>query len=164
MGARGPRAKPSATQKREGTFRKDRRRGEPEVDVDLPPVPEWLGAKARKWWDALSPWLLRAKLLTRLDQTALGLLCDALADYLLAREVVNQAGIETGTRFVSVTESGNVIQHPAVGVANRKWDMVLKLLREFGMTPSARASLHLDGEENEDDLLNLIRSQYESKN
>jgi len=46
------------------------------------------------------------KLLTRLDQVALGLLCDSLAEYLLAREVVNRAAIETGVRFVSVTESG----------------------------------------------------------
>jgi P27 family predicted phage terminase small subunit len=164
MGRRGPKAKPTATAKRDGTYRADRRRGEPEAEVELPPEPEWLGEKARKCWAEIAPWLTRAKLLTRLDQVALALLCDSLGEYLLAREVVNQAAIETGVRFVSVTDSGNVIQHPAVGVANRKWEQVTKLLREFGMTPSARAGLHVGGDEPEDDLLALITKQYAAEN
>lgn len=161
MGQRGPKPKPSAQQKREGTYRADRRRGEPEAEASLPPVPEWLDEQSRRYWSELGPWLVEAGLLTRLDQTALALLCRSLTDYLQACEVIEAAATASGTKFVAYTESGNVIQHPAVGVANRAWERLVKLLREFGMTPSSRAGLHLPAPEKEDDLLALIKKRYE---
>lgn len=160
MGQRGPKSKPSAQQQRAGTYRADRRRGEPQAPAEVPPVPEWLDADSRRYWSELAPWLERANLLTRLDQAALALLCQSLSDYLAARAVVDAAAEQTGTRFVSVTDAGNVIQHPAVGVLNRAWERVVKLLREFGMTPSSRAGLHLPEAESEDDLLAMIRGRY----
>jgi len=161
MGKRGPRPTPSAAQKRAGTYRADRRRGEPDAPAEIPPEPEWLDDTSRRFWSELAPWLKRAELLTRLDQTALALLCRSLSEYLLACEVVESAAAQTGQHFVSVTDAGNVIQHPAVGVANRKWEQIVKLLREFGMTPSARAGLQLGSQDKEDDLLALIRKRYD---
>lgn len=143
MGKRGPKPKPSSLQRMQGTYRADRRRGEP-VAVSAPArKPPWVKGLAAKHWGTIAPWLKRSNLLTSLDAVACGLLCDALADYLEAGEVVEQAAVEGGVKFVATTDKGNIIQHPAVGVRNKAWERAVKLLREFGMTPSARAGLHL---------------------
>lgn len=141
MGKRGPKPTPSATQKRLGTYRADKRPGEVSPPAALPPKPSWLDARSVKCWAKIAPLLYEHDLLTRLDAVALALLCSALADFILAREIVEKAEEETGTRFITQTDKGNIIQHPAVGVMNKAWEKVVKLCREFGMTPSARAGL-----------------------
>jgi len=169
MGKRGPKPTPSATRKLRGTYRADRRRGEP-VAAAGARVPAWLDDRSRKYWHQISPLLEDAGVLTVLDQVALGLLCKAITDYLLACEIVeaeagqvkedDRGNLMPAMRFVTVTDKGNLIQHPGVGVMNRAWERVVKLLREFGMTPSARASIHVDGAEPEDQLLSMIREHY----
>ena len=131
---------PSAVQKRLGTYRADRRAGEVTPAAESPRVPTWVKGRARKCWKEIAPILEENQLLTRLDQVALALLVAPLADYILAREILEEAA-QTETRFLSTTDKGNVIQHPAVGVMNKAWEKVLKVLVQFGMTPSARASL-----------------------
>lgn len=162
MGRRGPPPKPSELQKRQGTYRPDRRRGEIEPPKEMPKPPTWLSKRGRKCWREIAPWLHQNGLLTRLDQTALALLCEPLADYLAAREIVDEAAAEKGTRFVTTTDKGNIIQHPAVGVMNKAWEKVVKLLREFGMTPSARAAIHVDAEQEaeNDPLTAILRERY----
>ena len=131
---------PSAVQKRLGTYRADRRAGEVMPPAETPSVPPWVKGRARKCWKQLAPILEENNLLTRLDQVALALLVAPLADYILAREIVEEAA-KTETRFLVTTDKGNIIQHPAVGVMNKAWEKVVKILVQFGMTPSARASL-----------------------
>jgi P27 family predicted phage terminase small subunit len=133
-------------------------------------VPAWLDERSRKYWHQISPLLEAAGVLTVLDQIALALLCKAITDYLLACEIVEAAAGEVkedeqgkqipAMRFVTITAQGNLIQHPGVGVMNRAWERVVKLLREFGMTPSARASIHVEGAEPEDQLMSMIREHY----
>jgi len=162
MGTRGPKPTPSETLKRQGRYRQDRRKGEPTPPGDVPDRPTWLTEPAVKHWSAIAPWLQQSGLLTVLDTVALGLMCDAMGEYLEAGEVV-QAAIETeGVKFVAKTDKGNIIQHPAVGVRNKAWDRVVKLLREFGMTPSSRAGMAIAnavGDEETDPLLKLMRDR-----
>ena len=141
MGKRGPKPMPSATQKRLGTYRADRRAGEIIPAAESPKVPTWVKGRARKCWKEIAPILEENNLLTRLDQVALALLVAPLADYILSREIVEEAANSGDTRFLTTTDKGNIIQHPAVGVMNKAWEKVLKVLIQFGMTPSARASL-----------------------
>ena len=144
MGKRGPTPTPSETLKRQGRYRPDRRKCEPEAPA----------ANARK------PTLIDAKLLTVLDTVALGLLCDALAEYLEAGEIV-EAAAKDGVKFIATTDKGNVIQHPAVGVRNKAWERVVKLARQFGMTPSARAGMAIANaaDEQRDPLLTLLHER-----
>ena len=162
MGKRGPKPTPSEQLKRQGRYRADRRKDEPEPPTGNAAMPEWVGEHAQKHWEAIAPWLKESGLLTVLDTVALGLMCDAMAEYLEAGEVVEAAANTEGVKFVATTDKGNVIQHPAVGVRNKAWERVVKLLREFGMTPSARAGMAIanaSADKEEDPLLKLMRDR-----
>jgi P27 family predicted phage terminase small subunit len=141
-----------------GTHRPDRKPSEVQPTKGIPPIPAWASKAARKHWHQISPWLNEVGLLTRLDQTALALLCEALGDFLCARDIVDEeAKPEGSVRFITTTDKGNVIQHPAVGVMNKAHERLMKLLREFGMTPSSRAGLAIAGREVEDPMTDLFR-------
>lgn len=151
------RAVPSALKKTQGTFRPDRRRGEP-VPPDAPATkPAWVKGLAAKYWKAIIPQLPEG-LLTCADTIAMGLLVDALADYLEAREIVEEAA-KKDLKFLYTTDKNNLIQHAAKGVQNKAQERVLKLLREFGLTPSSRASIHLGGGDEGDAMAHLLFSK-----
>lgn len=135
MGKRGPKPTPTATLKVRNSRLVSQRGAEPSPPVELPPAPKWLQGAALARWAELGSMLVAQGLLTRLDALALALLVDALGEYLDAREIVAQTGLTTET------DNLNVIQHPAVGIMHRAWENVLKILREFGLTPSARSGV-----------------------
>jgi P27 family predicted phage terminase small subunit len=47
--------------------------------------------------------------------------------------------------LVVKTKSGNIIQNPLVGVANKAMADVVRYAAEFGMTPSARSRIEVGG-------------------
>jgi P27 family predicted phage terminase small subunit len=107
----------------------------------------------------LAPHLLKNGLLTRIDQTALTLLCEALAEYCECRAIVESAVKDSqggGLKYITYTDKGNIIQHPAVGVMNKAWGKLVKLLVQFGMTPSARAGLAIANAKDEPDLISQL--------
>lgn len=161
MGKRGPKPTPTATLHQRGTYRPDRRANEPEVPDTEVRKPQWVKGLAAKHWQTIAPWLKQSGLLTVLDVVALGLLCDALAEYFEAGEVVEAAVATDGVKFISTTDKGNIIQHPAVGVRNKAWERTVKLLREFGMTPSARANINIQrtGGGSQDPLLEMLQKR-----
>ena len=77
-----------------------------------------------------------------------------------AGEIV-EAAARDGVKFIATTDKGNVIQHPAVGVRNKAWERVVKLARQFGMTPSARAGMAIANaaDEQRDPLLTLLHER-----
>lgn len=116
-------------------------------------------------------------LLTVLDAPALGLLVEAFADYVTAREVVEgkRCGLcgremrakrpcpraidelgnhDAGTRYYTTrTESGSVMirPHPAAAEKDAAYRRFVKLLVEFGSTPAARARVSAAASESEAD-------------
>jgi len=160
MGKRGPKPVPIAAKRRRGTFRADRDGGTPEPERAKPRRPAWLGKEASRHWTAIAGELEAMGVLARADQVALALLCQALADYLAAREIVARGG---PTGLLLATSNGNVIQDPAVGVMNRAREALVKLSREFGLTPSSRACLKIEGNQAPaDPLMQLIMNRYGS--
>ena len=163
MGKRGPKPTPKAAKRRRGTFRADRDGGTPEPEAAKPRRPAWLGQEAARLWPAIAGELEAMGVLARADQVALALLCQALADYLAARAVVEEAAAAGDVKFCATTDKGNIIQHPAVGVMHKGWERVVKLAREFGMTPSSRAGLKVEGKAAPaDPLLEMIMRHYGS--
>jgi P27 family predicted phage terminase small subunit len=134
MGRRGPKKTPAPIKKARGTFRPDRDSGAqlPEAVV-VPDCPAFLSDEAQSLWHRLGPNLVKAKLLTDADVMAFALLCQAWADWIYALEKVEHYGI------TSITDSGSIYQHPAVGVRNKAWTAVMKGCQEFGLTPSSRS-------------------------
>lgn len=135
MGRRGPKPTPTKKLQLRGSWRGETRDGEPEPDVSLPPCPDWVREDARKHWDKFGQTLYNLGIMSEAYDAAVALLANALAMYIDAEEAVQDSG------FTSVTDSGNVIQHPNVGIRNKAWKQVLDALRELGLTPSAMTGI-----------------------
>ena len=158
MGRRGPKPQPSALKRLRGNPGKRRlNEREPKPQSGLPRVPSWLRPEVRKHWKKIAPMLDDIGVMTVIDGIALALLCEALGDYIRARGIVERVADE-GQPFLTTTDKGNVIQHPAVGVMNKAWERVLKMLREFGMTPSSRSGLET-GKPDDVDPVSLLMAR-----
>jgi len=114
------------------------RKEEPQPPDGIPKIPSWISKAGREHWLEIAGQLQLMGVLTRVDQAGLVLLVDALAQYIKARDEVDESGITT------VTEKGYEIQRPVVAARNNAWERVLKLLKEYGLTASSRAGLKVE--------------------
>jgi len=108
---------------------------EPRPRLVGPNCPVWLRLEAKREWRRMSAELKRLGLLTMIDRSALAAYCQAYARWREAEEKVIQEG------DVIETPKGFIIQSPYVGMANRAMELILKILAEFGMTPSSRSRI-----------------------
>ena len=150
--SRGRPKKPTATLKLAGTYRSDRHggRAEPQPDPSMPERPKGLDAQGRKAWDRLAPELHRVGLLTVLDRDLLASYCRF---YSLAVECWRGAKKDGPVVMVA----GKPQQNPYIGSAHKAEDMLRKLRRELGMTPSARAGLSVAPPPEGDDLESYLK-------
>ena len=124
-----------------GTARKDRTNpAEPHPTGPLPTEPpEWISEAAKPWWTRVHALLVQMRVATDADPVAVGLLCDALAEYVAARRKVEEDG---ATYETFSDKSGTTIRaHPAVGIAADAWRRAKLMLTEFGLTPASRAKV-----------------------
>lgn len=141
MPPRGPKTKPTKLKLLTGTARSHRLNPhEPQPDVARPDAPEHLTAAAREEWDRIVVELLALGILTHLDRGALAAYCQAYgrwsaAETALARMAERDA-VTDG--LIVKTKSGNLIQNPLVGAANKAMADMVRYAAEFGLTPSAR--------------------------
>ena len=145
MGKRGPPKKPTAIKRAEGNPGKrplnDR---EPEPDPTAPKCPKSLSKRAKAAWKKVVPQLSQMGVLTRIDGEALARYCTMLARYWDAEDFIK----EHGTVLPIRDENGNLKylqQIPQVGMANKLAVMLLRIEQEFGMTPSSRSSIYVEG-------------------
>lgn len=102
--------------------------------------PTWLSKDARRHWRQIEPLLSSLGVLAVPDTLAFALLCDALAEYTAARQVI----AENGATYMTVNTMSGIVMHrtrPEVGVAADAWRRINSMLGQFGMTPSARVKL-----------------------
>lgn len=153
MGARGPAPTPTALNKLRGNpGKRPLPKGEPmPATADrVPSAPRWLSEEARAEWKRLAPRLHAVGLLTDVDGLALAMLCEAFAQYVEAKGLVEREGM------MAVSDKGNTYQHPAVGLMNSARNELLKWTREFGMTPSARSRINVETSGEEPSLADLL--------
>lgn len=103
----------------------------------VPAAPAGLGERAAAVWDELAGMVTEAQMLTASDLAALEALAVQIARARQAREELE------GEPLVVAGAQSQRIVNPLVRVERDAWTLVLKIAREFGMTPSARASLGL---------------------
>lgn len=118
---------------------------EPRPERGLPPMPAGLSDEAAAAWGRIGPALDRMGVLTRADGVALELFCEAYADWLTARETVQ----EEGATYEGQTQFGTIIRaHPAVAQRADAHRRLESMLREFGLTPASRSKVEREhGEE-----------------
>ena len=106
------------------------RKGARRVPSSLPPAGKAL-------WHKLVPELERLNLLTKIDDATLHGACLSYARALEAGALVKKQGLTI------ITDKGFVIQHPAVSIERNSWAAWLRFATQFGLTPSARSSIHI---------------------
>ena len=152
MGMRGPVPQPTVIKQLRGNpGKRALPKGEPKPDAGrLPSAPRWLSDEAKREWKRIAPRLHAVGLLTEVDGLALAMLCEAFAQYMAAKTVVDGEGL------LLVSEKGNSYQHPAAGLMTQARGELLKWAREFGMTPSARTRIVVDTGSEEPSLADLL--------
>lgn len=140
MGERGPAPKPQESHKRDGTFVPSRH-GSGRLPIEIPPMPPDLSPIAQGFWNTVTTQLKWAGIVTEVDGSALRLLCESWETYIEAGDDVRNNGITV----LSVTKAGtNRIVNPAMKVRNDAWKQIYSMLRQFGLTPSARTGMTLN--------------------
>lgn len=143
MGERGPPKKPTNLTILQGNPSKrplPTNEPKPESSPTIPKCPTRLKGDARKAWNATAKELHSCGLLTNADLHALETYCD-----LYARWCEVQDKIKT-TSLLIKNRHGIPIASPLIGVADTTFQQMVKMLKEFGMTPAARANIDLGAE------------------
>lgn len=107
--------------------------------------PAFLSSYGKREWKRISPMLVKNNLLTDADITTLAAYCQAYNRWIEAEKAIRTYGM------TCVTDKGNIIQRPEVGIANKAMSEMVKYAKEFGLTPSSRANLHIDKQEEQED-------------
>jgi P27 family predicted phage terminase small subunit len=120
----------------------------------MPKAPSYLGRDGKGLWTRHVKILARLGVLGRLDLPLFTLLCGSWDQYCEARRIVARDGAVVKGR------DGRLAMHPAQRIKAQAADQVLVLLREFGMTPIARARLGVDDRcESEPDPFERFRAR-----
>ena len=117
---------------------------EPKPELLIPPVPSELCDDAKLEWGRVSVELHRIGLLSNIDRGALCAYCAAYGRWIKAERILRkiEANDPVSHGLVVKTKSGNIIQNPMVGVANKAMLDMVRYASEFGMTPSSRARVN----------------------
>jgi P27 family predicted phage terminase small subunit len=122
-------------------------KNEPKTTPGISRCPSWLSPKAKTAWKEIGGHLKNMNVLNVEDSKALELLCDAYSEWRDARAVIQREG----STYETDTENG--VRHwnrPEVSVANDAWRRVKSMLSEFGLTPSSRSKIQVNGSEADD--------------
>lgn len=130
---------PASIKKIRGTYREDRDAEPVQFDPRVPPLPDGLRPEVEAEWNRLAPLLTAKGLLTEVDWLAWTLGMRAYDTWLSATESVDK------DNWVVWSEKGAPYQHPMIGIASKAYQAVLTFCREFGLTPSARSGLKING-------------------
>lgn len=156
MGERGPAKKPTALKAVQNQrIRSIKARGEvaPEPVETLTPALK-ISDRSQKIFDEISAKLSRLGLLTEIDAQAFVRYCDLFDKWLRYRELLDTRG----DMITYYDENGNEQSkvNPALAPYINLHDKLLKLEREFGMTPSARASIPAKTEKKEKTINDVL--------
>lgn len=154
MARRGPKPKPNILKILEGNpGRRPINTAEPKPPVGLPPCPSKLTGRAKELWDEFGRPLADCGIMTAIDGLALEQLIAAYLEWVDASANMAKGGPVWFSKAASEGGLPKWQYSPYWHQANKAARMVIALLREFGMTPSARAMLktskpHADIEDN----------------
>jgi len=144
MGKRGPRPTPTKLKILRGNpgcrpLNKD----EPEPPSDGVSMPPHLGEVAAARWRELLPMLQSVRVMTRADIESLARYCDTYEWWLATRAKLKKEG----DTYPILNDGGDVkyiAQRPEVSIAHKLAQQLRQLEQDFGLNPSARASLHVE--------------------
>ena len=110
---------------------------EPKPKAVIPRCPKILQGEARSEWRRIAKKLHALGLLTEIDRAALTGYCLAWARLVEAEEMLRKHGT------VIVSKNGFPVQSPYLNIATKATEQLVRMLVEFGMTPSSRARIQV---------------------
>jgi P27 family predicted phage terminase small subunit len=113
------------------------REPQPAIPTELPEPPLPLSRDARREWVRTGGLLLRARVLTEADLTAFAAYCVVYGRWVEAEGNVRRRGLMVPAK----PRSRNLVQNPFLSIANKSLQQMLRLLAEFGMSPSTRTRI-----------------------
>ena len=130
-------------------------------DDGIPEAPNHLDKYGMEEWERIARGLYYMGVLAEIDQSTLGAYCSAYARWRHAEEELSKLAAKSGdiAALVQKTTSGNWIQQPLIGIANKAAGDMMRYAGEFGLTPSARARLAIDPDRKESKFKGLIGAQ-----
>ena len=139
---RGRKPTPDHIKELRGTDRPDRMNpDQPTAGVEaLQFIPEELSEPARKYWKDVRVRLIESGMANNLDREALIILCEQWCTMLLATEEVRKYGMVRP----SAKNADVYVRNPYITIMNQTSDRVMKILSEFGMTPTSRQRLKVE--------------------
>lgn len=161
MGQRGPKSTPTELKILQGN------RGHRPLlsddslrpSVEVPSVPKHLGKEARKEWKRITIELARYNVISRLDQQMLGMLCQAVERVTLFENALQRridaimrknaaaaddaAYVDPASAYILRTPQGYETHCVEYQLLNKEREMLIKLLGEFGLSPSQRSRVAL---------------------
>lgn len=106
----------------------------------MPQPPADMNERAKELWQCYAKVLYPLGLLTSLDVGIFRMFVESIDRYERAGQMLSEEGL--------VIEGVNgVKRHPAVAMQNQAMKSIERLAKQFGLTPSARASLEIAGHE-----------------
>jgi len=126
---------------------------EPQFNPEIPDCPEHLNEEAKKEWQRITPQLYQVGLLAKINRTALAAYCQAYSRWVEAEGLIKKHGV------LVKSPSGFPMQHPALAIANKAWEQMMKALVEFGMTPASQARVKIQPKEKEDPLEKFLSAK-----
>lgn len=131
-------------------------KNEPQPRAARPKPPAHLNDDAQQEWERVIDELVSVGIMSGLDRAALGAYCQAYGRWAQAERALAKMSNQADGLIIK-TVSGNMIQNPLVGVANKAMADMVRYSAEFGMTPSSRSrisALDADGYDPADEFLN----------
>jgi len=138
MGKRGPAKTPTKILEMRGAWRgKVRSEDEPEAEGKLS-CPQWLKGDARKIWKKVSVQLTALGLVGTIDSHMLARYCALFQRWLDCEAYIQKNGM---TYICQGKDADYEKEYPQVARSISLHDQLMKVERNFGMSPSARVNL-----------------------
>jgi len=100
--------------------------------------PKHLTSKAKQHWKETFKLLEGVGVLSALDADVLSLYSETKSKWVHAMEQIKKNG------YVINAPSGFPVQSPWVQIANKAFDQLMKILPEFGLSPSSRSRIKIE--------------------
>jgi len=140
MATRGRKPKPTALKLLAGDRRDRINLREAEPDGIAPAMPGELRAEVAAKWDELIGQLRAIRVLSAADGHALAIYCAAYGRWLEANAEIKRRGVVIDTHG-GIGKHTVCKKNPAVDVSSSAEAIMLRVLTEFGLTPSSRARI-----------------------
>jgi len=125
----------------------------PKPIMDKVEPPAFLNDHAIKTWERLFPVLKSINLITEADIESFTILCQSYGIW-----VECETSLKNGRTDEYTNKGGNKneIEHPLSKIAQKAFERYKSLCTEFGLTPASRSRIQVTGQEEADEMEQLL--------